>query len=136
MSRFYITTPIYYINAEPHLGHAYTSMVADVLARAHRLLGDEVFFLTGTDEHGQKVERAAQKAGLPIKTFADRTAQKFRDILPALNVSNDGLVSVGFVKLQTMETCGRSLFPFWMYCGLKEVIQAPLRFPFRGKKSA
>ena len=61
---FYITTPIYYINAEPHLGHAYTTMVADAVARAHRLMGDDVFFLTGTDEHGQKVERAAQKAGL------------------------------------------------------------------------
>jgi len=92
LSRFYITTPIYYINAEPHLGHAYTSMVADVLARAHRLLGDEVFFLTGTDEHGQKVERAAQKAGVPVKVFADATAQKFRDILPALNVSNDDFI--------------------------------------------
>ncbi len=64
VSRFYITTPIYYINAEPHLGHAYTTMVADAVARAHRLLGDDVFFLTGTDEHGQKVERAAQKAGV------------------------------------------------------------------------
>ena len=67
MNRFYISTPIYYINAEPHLGHAYTTMVADAVARAHRLMGDEVFFLTGTDEHGQKVERAAQKAGLTTK---------------------------------------------------------------------
>jgi methionyl-tRNA synthetase len=92
VSRFFITTPIYYINAEPHLGHAYTSMVADVIARAHRLLGDDVFFLTGTDEHGQKVERAAQKAGEPTNAFADRTAQKFRDILPALNVSNDDFI--------------------------------------------
>ncbi len=92
MPRFYITTPIYYINAEPHLGHAYTSMVADVLARAHRLLGDEVFFLTGTDEHGQKVERAAQKAGVGVTAFADATSQKFRDILPALNVSNDDFI--------------------------------------------
>ena len=64
VNRFYISTPIYYINAEPHLGHAYTTMVADAIARAHRLMGDEVFFLTGTDEHGQKVERAAHKAGL------------------------------------------------------------------------
>ena len=64
MARFYITTPIYYINAEPHLGHAYTSMVADAIARSRRLLDEDVFFLTGTDEHGQKVERAAQKAGL------------------------------------------------------------------------
>ena len=64
MPSFYITTPIYYINAEPHLGHAYTSMVADAIARSRRLLQDDVFFLTGTDEHGQKVERAAQKAGI------------------------------------------------------------------------
>ena len=57
MSRYYITTPIYYINAEPHLGHAYTTMVADVIARAHRLMGDEVFFLTGTDEHQPRTGR-------------------------------------------------------------------------------
>ena len=92
MSRFYISTPIYYINAEPHLGHAYTTLVADAVARAHRLMGDEVFFLTGTDEHGQKVERAAQKAELATRVFADQTAQKFRDILPMLNVSNDDFI--------------------------------------------
>ena len=76
MPPFYVTTPIYYINAEPHLGHAYTSMVADAIARSRRLLGDDVFFLTGTDEHGQKVERAAQKAGLDTREFADRIAAK------------------------------------------------------------
>ncbi len=92
MSRFYITTPIYYINAEPHLGHAYTTLVADAVARAHRLNGDEVFFLTGTDEHGQKVERAAQKAGLNTNEFADRTSRTFRDILPILNISNDDFI--------------------------------------------
>src|ERR1019366_818081 len=92
MSRFFITTPIYYINAEPHLGHAYTTLVADVMARAHRLEGDDVFFLTGTDEHGQKVERAAQKAGLSATAFADQVSQKFRDLLPALNVANDDFV--------------------------------------------
>ena len=90
--RFYITTPIYYINAEPHLGHAYTTMVADAVARAHRLLGEEVFFLTGTDEHGQKVERAAQKAGLKPNQFADRVAQQFRDLLPAVNIANDDFI--------------------------------------------
>jgi len=90
--RFYITTPIYYINAEPHLGHAYTTIVADAAARAHRLLGESVFFLTGTDEHGQKVERAAQKAGLSPKQFADSIAQKFRDLVPLLNVSNDDFI--------------------------------------------
>ncbi len=92
MSRFYITTPIYYINAEPHLGHAYTTMIADASARAHRLLGDDVFFLTGTDEHGQKVERAAKAAGEPTKAFADRTSEKFRALSGLLNISNDDFI--------------------------------------------
>ena len=92
MNRFYITTPIYYINAEPHLGHAYTTMVADAIARSRRLLGKEVFFLTGTDEHGQKVERAAQKAGLDPRVFADRTAEKYRALFKALDISNDDFI--------------------------------------------
>jgi methionyl-tRNA synthetase len=92
VSRFYITTPIYYINAEPHLGHAYSTMVADAAARAHRLMGDDVFFLTGTDEHGQKVERAAGKAGVPTSAFADATSQKFRELSPLLNISNDDFI--------------------------------------------
>jgi methionyl-tRNA synthetase len=92
VSRFFITTPIYYINAEPHLGHAYTTMVADAAARAHRLMGDDVFFLTGTDEHGQKVERAAQKAALNTSVFADQVSRKFRDLLPILNISNDDFI--------------------------------------------
>ena len=92
MTRFYITTPIYYINAAPHLGHAYTTLVADALARAHRLMGDDVLFLTGTDEHGQKVERAAQKSGKPTPEFADGVAQAFRDLLPEINASNDDFI--------------------------------------------
>ncbi|MEQ1729321.1 MAG: methionine--tRNA ligase, partial [Vicinamibacterales bacterium] len=92
MSRFYITTPIYYINAEPHLGHAYTTLVADAAARAHRLMGDDVFFLTGTDEHGQKVERAAQKAGVSTPAFADAVAQTFKELLPELQASNDDFI--------------------------------------------
>jgi methionyl-tRNA synthetase len=92
MPSFYITTPIYYINAEPHLGHAYTSMVADAIARSRRLLEDDVFFLTGTDEHGQKVERAAQKAGLDTREFADRIAAKFRGLSGLLNISNDDFI--------------------------------------------
>ena len=89
---FFITTPIYYINATPHIGHAYTTMVADAIARAHRLLGEDVFFLTGTDEHGQKVERAAQKAGLPTKVFADQVAESFRQMGGDLNISNDDFI--------------------------------------------
>ena len=92
MSRFYITTPIYYINAEPHLGHAYSTMMADASARAHRLLGDEVYFLTGTDEHGQKVERAAARLGLPTPVFADHIAEKFRGLSSLLNISNDDFI--------------------------------------------
>ena len=92
MNRFYITTPIYYINAEPHLGHAYTTMVADAIARSRRLLGHDVFFLTGTDEHGQKVERAAQKAGIETHEFADRTAAKYRALFESLDISNDDFI--------------------------------------------
>src|SRR5829696_6977875 len=92
MKPFYITTPIYYINARPHIGHAYTTMVADAIARSRRLLGDDVFFLTGTDEHGQKVERAAQKAGLDTRQFADRTAAKFRELCDLLHISNDDFI--------------------------------------------
>ncbi|MEO6214150.1 MAG: methionine--tRNA ligase, partial [Vicinamibacterales bacterium] len=92
MSRFYITTPIYYINAEPHLGHAYTTMVADAIARSRRLAGDDVFFLTGTDEHGQKVERAAKKAGIETREFADRIAAKYRELFGVLQISNDDFI--------------------------------------------
>jgi len=92
MNPFYITTPIYYINAQPHIGHAYTTMVADAIARSRRLLGDDVFFLTGTDEHGQKVERAAQKAGLKTEVFAEQIAASFREMCRDLNISNDDFI--------------------------------------------
>jgi methionyl-tRNA synthetase len=92
MNPFYITTPIYYINAQPHIGHAYTTMVADAIARSRRLLGDDVFFLTGTDEHGQKVERAAQKAGLTTEVFAEQMAASFRQMCRALNISNNDFI--------------------------------------------
>ena len=92
MNPFYLTTPIYYINAQPHIGHAYTTMVADAIARSRRLLGDDVFFLTGTDEHGQKVERAAQKAGLKTDVFAEKMAASFRQMCRDLNISNDDFI--------------------------------------------
>jgi methionyl-tRNA synthetase len=92
MSNFYITTPIYYINAEPHLGHAYTTMVADAIARSRRLMGDDVFFLTGTDEHGQKVERAALKAGIETREFADRIAGRYQALFRLLDISNDDFI--------------------------------------------
>ena len=92
MPPFYVTTPIYYINAQPHVGHAYTTMVADAVARAHRLMGDDVFFLTGTDEHGQKVERAAQKAGVKTETFANDVAGSFRQMCRDLHITNDDFI--------------------------------------------
>src|SRR5262245_32741108 len=92
MNPFYITTPIYYINARPHIGHAYTTMVADAIARSRRLLGDDVFFLTGTDEHGQKVERAAQKAGVETRKFADEVSATFRQMCRDLNITNDDFI--------------------------------------------
>jgi len=89
---FYVTTPIYYVNDNPHLGHVYTTVVADVLARFHRFLGDEVFFLTGTDEHGQKVERSAEKAGMKPKELADRVVARYQDLWPRLSISNDAFI--------------------------------------------
>jgi methionyl-tRNA synthetase len=83
---FYITTPIYYVNARPHLGHAYTTIVADVVSRFHAMRSEEIFFLTGTDEHGDKVVRAAQKAGMSPRLYVDRISQLFRDLWPDLNV--------------------------------------------------
>jgi methionyl-tRNA synthetase len=86
---FYVTTPIYYVNAAPHLGHAYTTIVADVLARHHRQRGDDVFFLTGTDEHGEPVADAAKAQGLEPKQLADRNAERFKALMPRLEASND-----------------------------------------------
>jgi methionyl-tRNA synthetase len=87
--RYYITTPIYYVNGAPHIGHAYTSIAADVMARFKRLDGYDVFFLTGTDEHGQKVEQAARAAGIDPQTFVDRISADFQDMTAKMGVSND-----------------------------------------------
>ena len=86
---YYITTPIYYVNASPHIGHAYTTIVADVLARYYRLSGYRTFFLTGTDEHGDKIAEAAQKAGISPKAYADGISAQFRSLWPELAVTND-----------------------------------------------
>lgn len=92
MDRFYITTPIYYVNAEPHIGHAYTTIVADVVNRFHRLMGYETYFLTGTDEHGDKIVQAATDAGTDPKSYADRISGLFRETWPKLNISNDHFI--------------------------------------------
>ena len=89
---YYITTPIYYVNDKPHIGHAYTTLACDVLARFKRLDGYEVTFLTGTDEHGQKVQAAAEKAGISPQAFTDKVSQNFRELTSNLNFSNDDFI--------------------------------------------
>ena len=89
MSTFYVTTPIYYVNGEPHAGHAYTTIAADVLARYHRLKGDEVFFLTGVDEHAVNVYNAAKEEGVSPQAFCDKMAPIFIKLWERLNISND-----------------------------------------------
>jgi methionyl-tRNA synthetase len=90
--KFCLTTPIYYVNARPHIGHAYTTIVADVLARRHRLLGDDTFFLTGTDEHGQKIERSASAAGIPPQQFADKVSAEFKALWDRMGLTYDDYI--------------------------------------------
>ncbi len=89
MGKFYVTTPIYYVNDAPHIGHAYTTTAADVVARFHRQLGDDVFFLTGTDEHGNKVEQAATARGVTPRQHADEMVGKFKEVVRKVDATND-----------------------------------------------
>ncbi len=89
---FYVTTPIYYVNDVPHIGHAYTTIAADVIARFKRLKGDSVFFLTGTDEHGQKIEMTAESRGEKPIELADRVVKRFQNLSHALNITNDDFI--------------------------------------------
>jgi methionyl-tRNA synthetase len=90
--KFYITTPIYYVNARPHIGHTYTTIACDTIARRHRMLGDDTYFLTGTDEHGQKIERAAQAAGKTPQQFADEVSGEFRALWKRMGLTNDDFI--------------------------------------------
>jgi methionyl-tRNA synthetase len=89
---FYVTTPIYYVNDRPHIGHVYTTTIADVLARYHRLMGDDVFFLTGVDEHAAKVVDAAEQRGLTAQVWADENAAAFRETFARLGITHDDFV--------------------------------------------
>src|SRR3984893_2503077 len=90
--KFYITTPIYYVNARPHIGHAYTTLACDTIARRHRMLGDDTWFLTGTDEHGQKIERAAQAAGKTPQQFTDEISEEFRALWDRMGLTYDDYI--------------------------------------------
>ncbi len=89
MSKFYVTTPLYYVNAAPHIGHAYTNIMSDVLARFKRSRGDKVFFLTGTDEHGEKIKKAAEGEGKDVQKFVDEVMLNFKNLWEKLNISYD-----------------------------------------------
>jgi len=92
MPKFYLTTPIYYVNARPHIGHTYTTVVGDAIARYRRMLGDEVVFLTGTDEHGQKIERSAKAACMEPQKFVDRIANEYRSLWDSLDLRYDRFI--------------------------------------------
>ena len=89
---FYVSTPIYYVNDKPHLGHAYTTVACDAKARFHRLRGEPTQFLTGTDEHGQKLQRAAREAGMDPQAFCDMNSAKFRELWEKLDISYDDYI--------------------------------------------
>ena len=97
-NNFYITTPIYYPSAKPHMGHAYTSIIADFFARFKRIQGKKVYFLTGTDEHGQKIQRAAEKINMLPKEFCDEISKNFFDLSKTLNLSNDDFIRTTEVR--------------------------------------
>src|SRR5947207_5733467 len=92
MDKIYFTTPIYYINAEPHLGHTYTTVLADTLTRYYRSAGYEVYFLTGTDEHGDKIAQAAKEKGIEPKAYADRISAIFRSTWDACGIAYDHFI--------------------------------------------
>ena len=108
---FYVTTPIYYVNDKPHIGHAYTTILADVLARYHRLAGDPTYFLTGTDEHGQKVQRAAEKAGMTSQQQADATVVHFQNLWKRLGITNDDFIRTTEERhKRVVQACLQDLF--------------------------
>jgi methionyl-tRNA synthetase len=88
----YFTTPIYYVNAEPHIGHLYTTVLADALKRFHSMMGDDVYFLTGTDEHGEKIQQVAERQGITAQALVDRVSQVFRDTWATIGISNDDFI--------------------------------------------
>jgi methionyl-tRNA synthetase len=119
---FYVTTPIYYVNAAPHLGHAYTTLAADVLARHMRQRGEEVFFLTGTDEHGEPVALAAEREGITPQELADRNAARFQAMMPVLNATNDFFIRTSDAQhvAKVQEILGRVNDNGYVYKGLYE----------------
>ena len=116
--RFYITTPIYYVNDVPHLGHAYTTIAADAMSRFHRVRGRDVFFLTGTDEHGQKVAQAAAARGISEQEHCDEMHQNFRALWERLGISNDAFIRT--TDPEHKEQVSNALQQLWEITGVAE----------------
>jgi len=111
MEKYYLTTPLYYVNSRPHIGHSYTNIAADTLARFQRLTGHEVLFLTGTDEHGQKIDKAAKEAGLTPKDFTDKISETFKDLWTILNISYDDYIRTTEPRhIQAVQAVWKKLF--------------------------
>ena len=108
---YYVTTPIFYVNAAPHLGHAYTTIGADILARHMRQRGEEVFFLTGTDEHGEPVAQAAEREGVTPKELADRNAERFKALMPRINATNDFFIRTSDPRHKRARPGGHAAHP-------------------------
>lgn len=116
MKTIYITTPIYYVNAKPHLGHAYTTVVCDIFVRFHRMLGHKIKFTTGTDEHGKKIEQSAKAASIEPQIFVDKISKLFRELLQTLNISNDDFIRTTELRHK------KSVANFWQELKSKEYI--------------
>ncbi|MGI8729707.1 MAG: methionine--tRNA ligase [Solirubrobacteraceae bacterium] len=135
---FYVTTPIYYVNAAPHLGHAYSTIAADVLARHMRQRGEDVFFLTGTDEHGEPVALAAEREGVTPQELVDRNAPRFIDLMPRLNVSNDFFIRTSDDEHQAraQDVLGRIRENGYVYEGVYEGWYCPRCADFKSDAEA
>ena len=107
MPKFFLTTPLYYVNAAPHLGHAYSTIVADTIRRYKKMRGYDAFLLTGTDEHGQNIERAAAAAGMPPQKYCDEVAALFRNEWRPLGIEFDSFIRT------TDESHARGLLALW-----------------------
>src|SRR5882762_3526323 len=135
MPTFAITTPIFYVNAAPHLGHAYTTIAADVMARHHRQRGDDVFFLTGTDEHGEPVADAAKAQGVTPQELADTNAERFKALMPRLEASNDFFIrtSDDEHKAKVQEVLQRVHDNGYVHKGIYEGPYCPRCADFKGE---
>jgi len=130
--KFYITTPIYYVNDVPHIGHAYTTIAADTLARWHKAGGEKTWFLTGTDEHGQKIQTVAEKRGITPKELCDEVVQNFQKLWNVLDIANDDFIRTTdkrhekvvqeiFRRLMAKGDIYKGEYEGWYWCAMRNI---------------